>query len=354
MCWMSGSRLRSLLLAAALVAGAIPAHAQSSDKAMAESLFQAGRALMKQNKPGEACPKFAESNRIDPSPGTLLNLGKCLEATGKTASAWAAYKEAIVLARSTGQSKHVTAGSEFAAAVEPRLSYLKIEISGERRPGMVVKRDGTVIGDGALGVPIAVDPGEHVIEASAPGFATWRTTVTIGAAAEKKDVEVPALDEAPAGAEPLPAPTASTEPAPGPAPSASTTVEPPPIAPGSGSSTLRTLGFVSVGVGLAGIAVGTVFGVLTLGDASDAEGDPSLCPDKRCSQDGLDKIDAAETKALVSTLGLAVGGAATVAGVVMLVVSGKRTTPSTGASAVPRVSGLAGPRGGGLTLTGSF
>ncbi|MEJ7730629.1 MAG: hypothetical protein WKG00_15585 [Polyangiaceae bacterium] len=349
---MSGSRLRSSLLAAALVAGAIPAHAQSSDKAMAESLFQAGRALMKQNKPGEACPKFAESNRVDPSPGTLLNLGKCLEATGKTASAWAAYKEAIVLARSTGQSKHVTAGTEFAAAVEPRLSYLKIDILGDRRPGMVVKRDGTVIGDGALGVPIAVDPGEHIIEASAPGHATWRTTVTIGAAAEKKDVEVPLLEQAPPGAEP--APTASTEPAPGAAPSASSTVEPPPIVPAGGSSTLRTLGFVGVGVGLAGIAVGTVFGVLTLGEASDAEGDPSLCPQKRCSQDGLDKIDAAETKALVSTLGLAVGGAAAVAGVVMLVVSGKRTAPSTGASAAPRVSGLAGPRGGGLTLTGSF
>ncbi len=352
---MSGSRTRSWLLAAALVACALPARAQSSDKAMAESLFQAGRALMKQNKPEEACPKFAESNRIDPSPGTLLNLGKCLEAQGKTASAWAAYKEAIVLARSTGQAKHVTAGTQFAGALEPKLSYLRIDVSGERRPGLVVKRDGTVIGDAALGVPIAVDPGEHVIEASAPGFTTWRTTVTIGAAAERKDVEVPLLEAVPGGSEPVAAPVATTEPKPGPAATAGGAVEaPPPVAPGSGSGTLRTLGFVSVGVGLAGIAVGTVFGVLTLGDASDAEGDPSLCPEKRCSEEGLDRIDAAETKALVSTLGLAVGGAAAAAGVVMLIASGKRSAPTTGGAPAPRLSGLAGPRGGGLTLTGSF
>lgn len=359
---MGSSRLRSGVIAALLVSGAlrvVPAHAQSSDKAMAESLFQAGRALMKQNKPEEACPKFAESNRIDPSPGTLLNFGKCLEAQGKTASAWAAYKEAIVMARSTGQSKHVTAGSEFAGALEPKLSYLRIDYPPVDRPaGLTVKRDGFLLGDGALGVPIAVDPGEHVIEASATGFTTWRSNVTIGAVADKKVVEIPALEKAPQGAEPVVAPPAGTT---QPAPAASrSTPEPeqPPPPSDSASNTLRTLGFVGVGVGLAGIAVGTVFGVLTLGDASDAEGDPNLCPQKRCSQAGLDKVDAAETKALISTLGLAVGGAAAAAGVVMLVMSGKRTAPSTGATTAPQVSatvgGMVGPRGGGLTVGGSF
>ena len=40
-----------------------PAFAQH-DKALAESLFQAGRDLMAAGKPEQACPKFAESQQI--------------------------------------------------------------------------------------------------------------------------------------------------------------------------------------------------------------------------------------------------------------------------------------------------
>ena len=269
---MSGRRLRSLLLAAALVAGAVPAHAQSSDKAMAESLFQAGRALMKQNKPGEACPKFAESNRIDPSPGTLLNLGKCLEATGKTASAWAAYKEAIVLARSTGQSKHVTAGTELRAP-SAQAVVLRIDASVSAA-GMVVKRDGRSSATARRRAhrvdPVKPHRGQRA------GLHHLATDRDHRRRRREEDVDVPPLEwrrRRGAGARA----TASADARAGPAPSASTTVEPPPIAPGSGASTLRRWASFG-GRGVAGIAVATVFGG-SPSASQRAEGEPVLCPE---------------------------------------------------------------------------
>lgn len=114
----------ALLLALGVPAGARAE--QASDPAMAQTLFEAGCALMADGKVDEACSKFEASNKLDPSAGTLLNLGRCYEAQGKTASAWAAYKRAIGIARSTGHVRHLQAGEELSGSIEPRLSKLVV------------------------------------------------------------------------------------------------------------------------------------------------------------------------------------------------------------------------------------
>jgi serine/threonine-protein kinase len=89
------------------------AHAQN-DKAAAEALFDQGVRLMKQNSFNDACPKLEESERIDPAVGTLLYLGECYERVGKTASAWATFREAASLANNMNQSDRArVAGSRF-------------------------------------------------------------------------------------------------------------------------------------------------------------------------------------------------------------------------------------------------
>ncbi len=267
------------------------------DEALAQSLFDAGRALMAEGDTSKACEKFEASNRIAPSAGTSLNLGKCLESSGRTASAWAAYKRAIGLARATGQTRHVSAGEAFVAEIEPRLSRLRVEAT-DPPPGLTVRRGGATLGSAALGVPLAVDPGPHAIEAQAPGRRPWTTTVVVEPGSAEVVVVIPVLAPADAVAPPPPPPPRDDE-----------------------RDTLRLAGIVVGGAGLAIVVVGAAFGAMTLADATAAEEDASLCPDRRCTPAGEAAIADAEAKAWVSNVALGLGAAAMVTGGVLVVLS---------------------------------
>src|SRR5262245_59132112 len=85
----------SIIACMVTLAATHPALAQSRDAATAEALFRQGRAAMESKNFQEACPKFAESQKLDPAAGTLMNLATCEEKLGKLASAWQHWKEAL-------------------------------------------------------------------------------------------------------------------------------------------------------------------------------------------------------------------------------------------------------------------
>jgi hypothetical protein len=76
--------------------------AGSTDKVSAEALFDEGRKLMAAGKFADACPKFEASQELDPGVGTMLNLADCYEKTGRTASAWAEFRETVSAAHNAG------------------------------------------------------------------------------------------------------------------------------------------------------------------------------------------------------------------------------------------------------------
>src|SRR5262245_52850537 len=84
-----------LAVGCSMIAFAQPAFGQARDAATAEALFRQGRQAMEAKSYAQACPKFAESQKLDPAAGTLMNLATCEEKLGKLASAWQHWKEAI-------------------------------------------------------------------------------------------------------------------------------------------------------------------------------------------------------------------------------------------------------------------
>ena len=96
--------------------GSARADASLADKAAAQSLFDEGRKLMSAGKYADACPKLAESQKLDPGVGTQFHLADCYEKLGQTASAWAGFLEAASAAKSMGQADREKVARERAAA----------------------------------------------------------------------------------------------------------------------------------------------------------------------------------------------------------------------------------------------
>lgn len=185
----------ALLVLAALSFLAPSAAGQSqTGVALAETLYQQARDLMSEGRYDEACPKLAESYRLDPATGTLLNLASCHENQGKLASAWFEYLDAVTMARRDGRADRVSFAQGRLSEIEPKLSRLTVVVpSTVDYPGLELEIDGARVGLAARGVPTPVDPGTHVIEARAPGRQPYKESVDFGAVAEQKTVTLPEL-----------------------------------------------------------------------------------------------------------------------------------------------------------------
>lgn len=327
----------------AVIALSAPAWAQ--DPAAAEALFREGRALRAAGKTDEACLKFKASQALEPSSGTLLNLADCHLAQGKTATAWAEFLAAARMARERGKTRQEAEATRRAAELEATLSYLTLRVA-EPAPGLELRRNGESIDPTVLGSRVPVDPGQHVLEASAPGHEPVRMTVQIAARSADEIVEIPKLERA-SEAVPAPAPsparasqpTAPPAPAPKPRPTAGPSTEA--RADDSGSS----LPWVIGGIGAALLAGGTVAGVLALNtndDALERCPEPSVCNDAEARS----LAERRDTEALLANVGVGVGLAGIGIAAVLLWTQG-----SSGESAVvPSLS----PRHAGLNLVERF
>ncbi len=160
--------------------------------ALAEALYQKGRELMAAKDYAAACPKFAESQRLDPATGTLLNLAACHEAEGRLASAWLEFTSAEQAARLDGRADRVLFAQEHVAALATRVPSIRFRVSNTQSSLLELRLDGIVIAVTARDVETPLDPGLHEIQASAPGTRPWSTKLQV-VEAQKVVVEVPEL-----------------------------------------------------------------------------------------------------------------------------------------------------------------
>jgi hypothetical protein len=315
--------------------------AAPADEAAAEVLFNQATEAANAGRLDEACPKFAEAQRLDPTAGTLLNLAKCEEQRNNLATAYGAYIAAQALARQEKDKKGREARARDAAnRLEPRLAMLVIEVPpGSRSEGIEVKRNGKVVGEGQWSARVPMDPGAITIEASAPGRRTWTTTVHIESKPGETRVSIPPLAAAPTTAAPPLAP------APGPAPAA------PQESRWSGQ---KTAAVVVAGAGLIGVVLGSVFGVQAISRNSSSK--DHCLPDapNLCDATGVDLRHQTKTAMTISTVAFAAGATALAGGVVLFLTAPPAGEGKPATTARIEAAPVVLSSGGGVVLQGSW
>jgi hypothetical protein len=311
----------------------------AAQSAAAEALFHEGRKLVKAGKVAAGCDKLEASDRIESSVGTLLNLGDCREQLGEYASAWVAFHKAEAMARRNGKDERRAAEARRrAAALEPKLQYLVIEV-GTPVEGMKVRRGDVEIDAAAWGTPLPVDPGTYPIVVEAPGHKAWTADVTFGKKTRRRVISVPALEREP-------------EREPPPPPRVSQPLEPEPVAivtrrdaPSPSTWTpARKVSLAIAAVGAGALGGGIYFGLRAddLQEQSDERCPSTLCGDP----EGLRLNDEAQDAGRRANLLFAGGGVAIAAAAVIWFVGG----PSDDAALTPH----AGDGEVGLSFAGRF
>ena len=118
----------------------------------------------------------------------------------------------------------------------------------------------------------------------------------------------------------------------------------------SGSSAQKTAAIAAMGVGAAGLALGTIMGVMTLSKKSDFT---KSCDAKSCSPDAQSDYDKAVSYSTWSTVGLVAGAGLVGVGVVLLAAAPKSGATETG-PARPPISARVELSPGLVSLRGSF
>ena len=338
--------------------------ARAEDPAAAEVLFQEGRRLLTEGQVSAACEKLKDSFALDPMSGTLLNLAACYEKQGRTATAWARFRNAASLAKSQGKREQAEEANRRIKALEADLSYLTITVP-EPVAGLEVRRDDLEVSPATYGVQVPVDPGPLQVVASAPGYKSFKLSVEMGAKRDKRAIAIPKLEKGEETTPTEPAAESATAsepeepkehpPKPEKKPKAivATTKTAPELVPmqqpeiisdGPGKAP-----WVIGALGIAAGATGGLFGYFATQANDDAK---RLCPSRQgCSPSAMDAAKRRDQDAMVANIGVGLGIVGVGTAAVWLLVGGpKNRDDSSSLQIQPIVAG----ESAGLWATGKF
>jgi hypothetical protein len=327
---------RCALLAAAAVFIAAPAVAEPSapEKAMASQLFDDAEKAMADGNVGQACPKYAESQRLDPQLGTLLHLGECYARAERSASAWASFKDALEIAVARSDSREPRIRRRV-AELEKILSRLVIKVPESAPADLEIRQDGNVVGRPVWGTPLPIDAGSHTVTASAAGMKPWTGSVQVAAGSSTAQVTIPPLEAEPEPAA-IAAVAAPATAAAGPVPSSGEAA----ASSTSNGSIQRILGWTAVGAGVGGLTVGIVYNVIR---SDKLEQRDKLCPMNECAnEDQKNRVESltqdAKNASTISMVGFIAGGVFVAGGLVLVLTAPRGDAKVTGVSAIPLVA----------------
>jgi hypothetical protein len=335
---MLGHCLRRLTaaLCAVLLLGTAGAHAEedAATRSAARKLAEDGVAALQSGDAATAVQKLEKAHNMLKAPSVALWSARALVKRGLLVEAAERLREASRLPVSGDAAVQEQAkrdSEKELSDLSPRIPSLVIAISGAGDAPVAVTLDGVPIPRDLLGEDRPVNPGMHHLVAKR-GADERSLDVTV-AEGERRPLS---LDFGRAAATPA-APTGAPVDNAGVSSSAGT---------GGGG---KTLAFVALGAGAAGLIVGGVTGGLALSKKGELD-DNDACLDGQCTYAVESDVKSLRMFRTVSTIGFIAGGVLAVTGVVLLVTGG--SSQQQGAARAPRVALAVGP--GHLQLSGSF
>jgi hypothetical protein len=313
--------------------------AQDSSLDRAQLLFQRGRDSLKNGRLQDAMRDLTESQRLDPKPGTLLNLALCEEKLGLLVEARAHLHQFEDVAQRDDDRRPLA--TRHLVDIDDKLPRVTIRLGPEGAPAIVVRLDGRNLEKGELKSPLPVDPGEHDLVLVRPDGKERRIPFHI-----EERQQLLQIAEWTDAAESPRAPSGSPSPATGAArqsePEGSSAV-------GDLRESRRLAGLILGGVGVAAAGGAALSAIEVLKYKKIVE---EHCDARGCNADALAAAGPGKTWSTVGT----VTGIAAVAfigtGAYLLLVDGASRPRGVSARHVDGVGLTVGPFG--ATLAGSF
>ena len=251
----------------------------------------------------DAEQKLTQAYQLAKVPTLARNIARALVKQGKLVAASRYYQEALELQPTNLWRLQIQQTAQHDAAAErtellARLPFLQIQLDGAPARESTLTVDDALIDPALVGTAQPIDPGSHHVVAK-HGAQVVEKTVELKEGEHHQAVlqfAHPALQ-------------------------ARAVTEPPKV--DTGSSTRRgiqpTLGWIGIGVGAAGLALGATTGIIAEVKLSNLRNDG--CRDKWCPTRYSGRVDSYNRLRTISTVGFVAGAVVEVAGITLLLTS---------------------------------
>jgi hypothetical protein len=264
------------------------------DAAAAQALFERGRSAADKGDWPTACNAFAESQRLDPGAGTLMNWAVCEVRQNKLASAWQHLNEAAALLK-PGDDRAPFVRAQL-RKLSPRLPRLTLRLKSDAPATTRIERSGTELSPPSIGIPLPIDPGELELVVTCPGRKPRRALVSVHEG-EQLDLTLEPGDELDSTLTTRSGSTGATQ---------------------SPSNWQRGLGISLVAAGSLGVGLALASGVMVQQRQRTTD---QHCPHNRCDAVGFRAAESGERWLTVNTLAWSLGGAALLGGATLWLVA---------------------------------
>jgi hypothetical protein len=290
------------LLCVALWTAPARAEPSEADRATARALALEGHSALKTKDFNTAVDRFSRADALVHAPTLVVDWARALQGLGRYVEAHEKYE--LVLREGVDSSapkswlRALEEAKKELDALKPRLGWVTVVLQDPTEAS--VRIDGVLVPPAAVGVKRAADPGFPEVSVSAPGYAPFKQTLTVGPG-EEKSIQV-TLRKLPPSAAPSGPPTDGA------------------YRPRQKSNTRRTLAYVTLGAGGVGVLTWGVTGALFLQAHSQLE---DKCQDSACWHSQASRIRRYHLFGYVAGASAAVGVAGLGTGLVLLLTEPK-------------------------------